>query len=548
MTAQHAHAGAHLPHRREASGPFTGVGPLLWATAKYDGKRFAPWIAIVTLLSVSSVLAYPWVFPTVADRAEFATAIGSNPAMGLIFGPAYDVSTVDGFNAWRSLALGGFFTALGAIFAVTRAVREQEDSGQAELLASSVVGRDARLLAGVGLATIGSVLVGVVSFALTIVCGGGLVASAVLGATFTATGVLFAGVSALCSQLASDARTANSLAMSVLGVMFVARGVAYSMDVPAWMRNVNPLGWVLESKPSVENNWVTLTPVIVVGVALMVCAFVLQARRDFGQGVLRPRPGPGEGRLGSPWQLALRLNRTSLLTWLLAAALIGCVFGFFAGSIKEILADNPTMAQIFASGQVSPEDLIGEFAATILSMTGIILSVPGVLTMLSLHGEEQRDRLEPALAAYGSRPRYFGAYVLLAWAATAVLMLVAGTVMATIMSHSDIEVSFGDVLAQAALTIPALWLIVAISALVVGARPHVIIAAWAGVLMSFALTILGPSFKLWDWVLSISPFRHVPHILSGHPTWVGIAVVSALALILAGIGVAGFTRRDIARA
>lgn len=46
----------------------------------------------------------------------------------------------------------------------------------------------------------------------------------------------------------------------------------------------------------------------------------------------------------------------------------------------------------------------------------------------------------------------------------------------------------------------------AVSVAVVGARPHVRIAAWAGVVASFALTILGPTFKLWDWILAISPF------------------------------------------
>lgn len=548
MTTQLEPARPTRRHRREISGPFTSTVALLRATLKFDGRKFAPWVAITALLSVSSVIAYPLVFPSVADRTEFATVIGANPALGLIFGPAYDLSTVDGFNAWRSLALGGFFTALGTIFAVTRAVREQEDSGQAELLASSVLGRGSRLMAGIGLATIGSLAVGLVSAALTIVFGGGWAASLTLGGSFVATGLLFTGVSAICSQLASDSRTANSLAMSVLGVLFVLRGVTYSMSTPTWMRNINPLSWVLESKPAVANNWGQFVPVLVLTAMLLIIAFMLQTRRDFGQGVIAPRTGAARGNLRTPWQLALRLNRTSLLTWLIVAALIGCVFGFFAGSIKEILADNPTMAQIFASGKVSPDDLIGEFAATILSMTGIILSVPGVLTVLNLHSEENKDRLEPVLVAYGSRPKYFLAHVALAWLATAVFMLVAGSVMATIMARSNIGVSFIDVLAQAALTIPALWLIVGISAVVVGARPHVIIAAWAGVLMSFALTILGPSFKLWDWVLSISPFRHVPPILSGNEQWLGICIVLLIAVVFAAVGTAGFTRRDIAKA
>src|SRR5699024_12531907 len=57
-----------------------------------------------------------------------ALPIWSNPALGLIFGPAFDLATTDGFNSWRSLALGGFLTALGAILTVTRATRDRKST------------------------------------------------------------------------------------------------------------------------------------------------------------------------------------------------------------------------------------------------------------------------------------------------------------------------------------------------------------------------------------------------------------------------------------
>ena len=95
----------------------TGTRPLLRTSVKHDGRLMAPWILFTTALSASSVLAYGWVFPTQHDRVGLAAAVGSNPALGLIFGPAYNLSTADGFDAWRSLALGGFLAALGMIFA-----------------------------------------------------------------------------------------------------------------------------------------------------------------------------------------------------------------------------------------------------------------------------------------------------------------------------------------------------------------------------------------------------------------------------------------------
>lgn len=197
----------------------TGTRTLLRASLKHDGRLFAPWVLIVTALSTSSVLVYPLVFPTPADRQALAAAIGANPALGLIFGPAHDLSTVDGFNAWRSLALGGFLVALGAVFAVTRATRAHEDSGQAELLASGVMGRSTRLMTGVAIALAGSLVAGLVAGVATGLCGGDWRASLLLGATFTATGWMFAAVAAVTAQVGSDARTGNSLAVGTLGAL-----------------------------------------------------------------------------------------------------------------------------------------------------------------------------------------------------------------------------------------------------------------------------------------------------------------------------------------
>ena len=154
------------------SAPLPSPAPAVAAgVAQHEARSFAPWIGIATALSVSSVIVYPWLFPG-GRAAPVRRDRGNQSALGLIFGPAYDLSTVDGFNAWRSLSIGGFLTALGVIFIVVKASRGQEDSGQAELLASGVLGREARLLTALLMAGVCALAVGVVSFAFTVLCGG----------------------------------------------------------------------------------------------------------------------------------------------------------------------------------------------------------------------------------------------------------------------------------------------------------------------------------------------------------------------------------------
>lgn len=279
-----------------------------------DGRNFVPWIVLATLLTTSSVLVYPWVFPDEASRVALTIAVGANPTLGVIFGPASDLLTADGFNAWRSLALGGFLAALGAIFAVTRETRGQEDLGQAELVASNPVGRGSQLMAAVLFALGGSLLVGLVSGVLTVPFGGTWEASLLLGATFAATGWMFTGVAAVAAQVGSDRRSASTLAVGTLGALFLLRGFAYALDAPEWTIWVNPLGWMTETRPASENDWRPLLLAVACTAVLLGLAFFLRAHRSFGFGMLPPRPGPATGKTRTLLGLTFRLNTGMVIT------------------------------------------------------------------------------------------------------------------------------------------------------------------------------------------------------------------------------------------
>ena len=527
--------------------PLAGTRLLLHASLRHDGRLFAPWVAAVTVLSASSVLFYPFVFPDQADRLALSATIGANPALGLIFGPARDLSTVDGFNAWRSLALGGFLVALGAIFAVVRATRAQEDSGQAELLASGVVGRSSRLMTGVGIALLGSVAAGLVAGLVTVLFGGEGETSMLLGVTFTATGWMLAAVAAVTAQVAGEARTASSLAVGALGAMYLLRGFATSLDLPSWTIWVNPLGWTLETRPASGDHWSPLLLAVAFTVALVAVAFVLQGRRDFGQGSIAQRPGPARGATRSPGRLALRLNAGPVLTWTVAFGMLGVVFGYFVASVDDLFSGDAGVQQILASGATTPDELTAAFVRTILSLIGIIAALPGVQVLLKVRAEELADRVEPVMAGAVARPRYYASNVLLGLGSSTVYVLLAGALVALLASRADVGISFADALLQAVATTPAVWTVVAVSVAVVGAGPTASLAAWVGVLLSFGLTLLGPTFGLDDWVLGISPFWHVPSVTAADPDWSGLGWVSLVTVVLLVVGFAGLRRRDLAR-
>ncbi|MEV8637275.1 multidrug ABC transporter permease [Streptosporangium sp. NPDC051023] len=523
----------------------TGVRPLLKVALAQDRRNIAPWIVLITALSASSVVAYDWVFPDVASRAKLATTLGTNPALSLIFGPAHDLMSADGFNAWRAGALGVFFAALMAVLIVVRNSRADEDSGQAELLASGVMGRQTRLATAMTMGMLASVTLGVVSWLVTVAVGGGLMNTLALSATFTAAGLMFTGVAAIAAQLGSEARAANTVAVTVLGVAFIARGYVDASQAPAWTAWLTPLGWLEQVKPASGNNLWPLLPALAFAAATAVIAAVLNGRRDFGMGMMAPRRGPAHGgRSATVWGLALRLNRGSLISWLAALAGLGAVFGFLAGPVSDILADGPggfvPLGGI--SGTAGP---LFAFLVQILSIIAIIAAVFGVQIVLRVYAEEIDHRVEPLLAGSLRRSTYLAGNALVAFAGPALGMLIAGTVLGLVASQAQPGIAVADVIGQAAVTVPAVWVLIALALAAVGANPRVRLVGWLGVVLTFALTILGPLFNLKEVILDISPLRHVPAITVAGTDWTGLAWISAIAALFTAVGFVGFRRRDV---
>lgn len=522
-----------------------GAWTLFRALLAFDGRRFLPWIAIVTALSASSSLVYPWIFSTEKDRMGLSSAVGSNPALSLIFGTAGDLTTVDGFTVWRGLALGGFLAALGAIVTVTATTRGQEDSGQAELLASGVLGRAARLLAPLALAWIGSLLLGLIAGAVTALCGADGGVSMLLGGTFTASGWLFSSLAAVCAQIASDAHIANDLAVGVLAVLFLARGVLETLDAPEWTLWANPLAWISQTEPGESNTWWPLLAALGLALVLVGIACAVHGRRDFGQGMISPRGGPATGRIRGPWGLIWRIHRGTVLVWVLLFLVLGVVFGYLSTSVQDLVGGNSGVSTILAAGATTQEDITRSFVKTILTLVGIIAAVPGIQMITRLRAEELAFRVEPLLATPLSRVRLFLAPVGLALILSAFLTALAGGIIVSIAVGSGTGLERGDSILQVLLTIPAVWAVTMVAALVIGNRPEVVPAAWLGVLISFGLTLLGPTFKLDDWALGISPFWHVPEVGGGEASYTGVLVVAIISAALGALGTLGFRRRPI---
>lgn len=506
------------------------------------------WIVLLSIVPASTVSTYAQFYPTAASRAALAAGAAANPSFGLLYGPAFDLGTAGGFIAWRMGGLLALLIGLMAVFTVTRHTRAEEDSGRAELLASTVVGRYATLTSAVAVSAGASLLIGVIQVVTLI--GAKLPAAGALafGAGIALAGLVFTAVAAVAVQLAEYSRTANGIGTAVVGVAFLLRGAGDSTSDAHWLSWLSPLGWPQQLRPFAGERWWVLVLPVAATLVIGAVGYALLPRRDFGVGLIPPRPGPAEAApsLRSPFALAWRLQRGPLLGWVIGLAVGGAVFGSIASGITGLVGQTEQTKEIFER-LGGTDAIVDAFLSTMVGLFAMLASLYGIQATLRMRTEETAVRLEPLLATRVGRLRWAGSHLVFAFLGTALLVLVGGVLLGLTngLRAGDVGGSVGHLLPAVLVQVPAAWVVIGLSTLIFGLLPKFTGASWAVGALALLISLFGPVVNAPQAVLDVSPFQHPPKLPGQEFTatpLVWLLVVAAAAL---AAGLAGWRRRDV---
>jgi ABC-2 type transport system permease protein len=506
------------------------------------------WIVLLSIVPASTVSTYAQFYPTAASRASLAAGAAANPSFALLYGPALDLGTAGGFIAWRMGGLLALLIGLMTVFTVTRHTRAEEDSGRAELLASTVVGRYAALTSAVALSAGASLLIGVIQVVTLI--GAKLPAAGALafGAGIALAGLVFTAVAAVAVQLAGYSRTANGIGTAVVGVAFLLRGAGDSTSDAHWLSWLSPLGWPQQLRPFAGERWWVLVLPVAATLVIGAVGYALLPRRDFGVGLIPPRPGPAEAApsLRSPFALAWRLQRGPLLGWVIGLAVGGAVFGSIASGITGLVGQTEQTKEIFER-LGGTDAIVDAFLSTMVGLFAMLASLYGIQATLRMRTEETAVRLEPLLATRVGRLRWAGSHLVFAFLGTALLVLVGGVLLGLTngLRAGDVGASVGHLLPAVLVQVPAAWVVIGLSTLIFGLLPKFTGASWAVGALALLISLFGPVVNAPQAVLDVSPFQHPPKLPGQEFTatpLVWLLVVAAAAL---AAGLAGWRRRDV---
>jgi ABC-2 type transport system permease protein len=527
-----------------------GTGALVRLALRLDRIKLTLWILGLTVVIVVTASSFQSLYPTVASRQEFGLVVGTNPSFRAMLGPLFNASSIGGLVAWRAgivLVLAG----LMGLQTVVRHTRLEEETGRHELVGSGVVGRYAGLTAALIVAFGAGLLLATLIAGSLIGLGLEATGSIAFGLAVAAVVWTFAAVASLSAQLTSSARAANGIAGGALGLAYLLRALGDSApegDALSRLSWLSPIGWSQQLRPFADERWWVLGLVAALMALTAGIAYALASRRDVDAGLLADRAGPAaaDPSLRSPVALAWRLQRGALLWWAIGFAVVGLAEGSVADGVKQIVGDNPQMAEIIQRLGGS-EALVDNFLATVMGIFGVIAAVYAVQATLRLRAEETALRAEQVLATRVTRTPWILSHVAIAVGGTALLLAVGGgaTGLAHGLRTGDVTGQVPAVVGGALAQLPAALVLAGVALALFGALPRLVTVSWALIAVTLLITWLGPVLQVDQWVLNLAPFTHVPQLPAAELTWTPLLWLSAVAVVSMALGLAGFRRRDV---
>ncbi len=540
------------------SGGATGTTRLARLALHRDRRQLPIWVASLVGINLLTAASVTSLYPTGADRIEFARNSATN-AVAVGFNGLVSGTSEGAVITSQSLLVLLLAVALMNTFAVVRHTRQNEETGRAELVGAAVVGRRAPLNAALLVALVGNVSVGVTNGLAMMAMGLPVSGSIATGAAVAGTGIAFAAAATVAAQVAGTARGANGIAGTVVGLAFALRtlgDMASHVDesgvrvVSGWASWLSPIGWGQQIRPYDQHEWRVLALLGTFAVAAAAVAYTLTARRDLGSGMIAPRPGPARGHpvLLSPLGLAWRLQRGVIIGWAVAMVVIGAVYGAVANDVDDLFAGSDSSTDIFEDLGGGSGELEQAYLAASTTLSTAMIGATAVQMTNRLRSEETAGTLETLLATPVSRSRWMTAHLMVAVGGAAAIVTLTGAVMGLAYgisigdtSHQTARLA-GAALAQG----PGILVLAGFGAALFGLVPrHAHAVAWGSYAVCLVLGQIGDLLNLPQIVLDLSPFTHLPAAPARPITVLPLVVLTAIAAVSAAVGVASFQRRDV---
>lgn len=534
---------------------FAGTLRLTRLAVRRDRFTLGAWCAGLGLFVGATTAMFVRSLAVPEDLVVETRMVATNAGMrllGLTSGPS-----VGGYMLHRNYVTLAVLVALMTTFAVIRHTRQNEELGRAEMLGSTVVGRNAGLAAAAIVATAANLVLALVLGLSIAVNGQPLEGALLAGASVAAVGLVWVGVAAVTCQLCSTTRGAAGVAAGVLGVAFAASGVGNMLGTvdraglevtSAWPVWLSPIGWGQQTRPFGDSHW---WPVMLSVVAMLVLLFIagaLASRRDIGRGLWPERRGRAHATrtLLSPMGLAWRLQRGAFIGWAAALTMFGLIFG----SLTDQIQDVGGRAGDWWAEAGGTDQIVEAYRVSIIQMAGMFVAIYLVQVLLRMRVDETGGTLESLLASGLTRTGWLFGHVANALAGCVALMVLFAVAMGLTAGQvlGDPGTQVRELVWGGIAQIPAILVVGGAALAVLCLLPRWSApATWALLLVMLVVgPMFGPGLDLPSWVQDLSPFTHSPKSPAAAVTAAPVLMLTGVCLGLGAVALVALRRRNLA--
>ena len=511
---------------------------------RLDRLRIAAWMVAALLLTTLVAATWDSLYPTAAERMNFAATLQAAPALTALLGPLQAPESTGGLTTWRIGGISVLLIGIVVVFLVVRNTRADMSTGRAELILSGRVNRQSLISAGIFPAALLSVGVGT---ACTLALGlgaRGWSGSMVYGVSVAGSLLLFGAIACIAAQAVGSTRGANGIGILVIAMAFVVTAIGNTRDTS--LTDLTPFGWMANASPFAEDRWAwALLPWLLAAVVFAI-ALVLVSRRDVGSAWLRESLGPRRAAawLRSPWALVWRADMSLIFGWFVGLLGLSLFMGYLTGSMTQLIAENPQIRELMDRLSSGSQD--ANLAPVVLAFTALGVAAYPISLLLRQSNDESEGRLELLLSTRMRRGHILGARVVEAFLGAFVLQVVVGTGVGIVggLFADDHWQSFVDTFGNSLVTLPAIWFIAGLTALIVAWIPQYSWFAWLALAWCVVIGELGPLMNLPEWTQRFTPYWYNPEWPLSTQAWpAAVLMMLSLAMIIAAF--LSFERRDV---
>ncbi len=513
-----------------------------------EALRLTMWLVGIVGFGISVALAYPLLFDQDMERRAMGETM-NNPAMIAMMGKPYGIDNYDigAMYANQMLIFMIIATAIMSIFLVIRHTRNDEEKGVMELVKSLPIGRIAPVNSALTLLIVANGIIAILFTAMFLIMPVqdiGALDAFHFSFIMATGGIVFGSITLVFVQLFENTRTSILYGFIVLIGFYLIRAVGDVADNGlTWL---SPLGWLLKSESMVNNYLWPLMLSLFLALLMSILALTLHNIRDFGTGFFKGKPGRKNASkwLRSPVGLTLKLQRVTIIAWMVGLFILGLSYGAIFGDLETFLAQNSTI------GDIIPENLKGtleeQFLSVIMQVIGNIATIGPLTVLFRIIGEEKEGRTEALYSTTLSRRTYLTAHLKISIMLGIFLSALGGLgAYAGIAASMDTPIKFMHVMGASLIFLPAIIFMIGLGVLMVGLGVGTSTVAWLYLIYGFVAVYFGTLLDFPQIFERLTPFGYVPSAPVESFAFLPATLTLVLAISVMALGYHRYVSRDL---